>query len=192
VVAELLGALELVIADPLLQQLLLALLDDRLGQLQRLLRVELALLQQHAEVGEDGRRLPRRGRGLLEARDGVGRAQDLLRRLCGELGGALVVALVHQVVELLHEELLGAGQVVTHGHLDSEREVVELLAHVRHEVGLVDGDAQHLSLAVDTHDATRGLVRSGHEDGLRRDTVHVHEGSRLEVVQVQVAEIVTM
>mmetsp|Transcript_24111 Transcript_24111/g.48995 ORF Transcript_24111/g.48995 Transcript_24111/m.48995 type:complete len:275 (+) Transcript_24111:3326-4150(+) len=109
VVAELLGALELVLPDPLLQELLLALLDNGLGQLQRLLRVEFTLLQKHAKVGEDGRRLPGRGRGLLEALNRVGRPQGLLWRLCGELSGALVVALVHQVVELLHEELLGAG-----------------------------------------------------------------------------------
>mmetsp|Transcript_8175 Transcript_8175/g.16155 ORF Transcript_8175/g.16155 Transcript_8175/m.16155 type:complete len:272 (+) Transcript_8175:3019-3834(+) len=44
-VAQLLGALELVLRGPLLQQLVLALLDDRLGELDRLPRVELALLE---------------------------------------------------------------------------------------------------------------------------------------------------
>ena len=188
-VAELLGALKLVLTDPLLEQLLLALLDDGLSELERLHRVELALLEQHAEVGEDGRRATwRRGRGL-EARDRVGRAQNLLRRVGRQLGCILVVALLHQSGELLDEELLSPRQVAARGDAERELEVGELLADVGHKVGLIDGHAEHLALAVHAHDAAGRVVRRRHEDRLARDSVHVDELARLEVVQVQVAEL---
>ena len=59
------------LTDPLLQELLFALLDHRLGELKRLGRVELAFLQQHAEIGQDGRRLSGLRRRGLEAGDGI-------------------------------------------------------------------------------------------------------------------------
>ena len=85
--------------------------------------------------------------------------------------------------------LLCAGEVVLHGEADREREVVQLLAHVGHEIRLVDRHAQHLALPVDADDAARGLVRRRHEDRLGGDAVHIDQRRGLEVVDVQVAEL---
>lgn len=49
-VAELLGALQLVLLEPLFQELLLALLQDGTRQLHRLLPVQLARLEEHPKV----------------------------------------------------------------------------------------------------------------------------------------------
>lgn len=45
----------------------------------------------------------------------------------------------------------------------------------------------YLSFPVDADDAGGGLVGRGDEDGLAADAVHVDAGSRLQVVQVDVA-----
>jgi len=55
---------------------------------------------------------------------------------------------VHQLVELLPEELLGAGEVVPDGELEREGVVVELLADVGHDVRLVHRHAEHLRVAM--------------------------------------------
>ena len=69
----------LVLLEPLLQQLLASLLEHRSAQLQGLKLVELALVQEDAEVLEQGRGLALLGRDTLEAPDGVGGAQDALQ-----------------------------------------------------------------------------------------------------------------
>ena len=71
-VAELLGALELVVLEPLLHELGAALLEDGLGQLDTLLLVEFAGLEEGGEVLEDGLGAAGLGGDLLEAGDGGG------------------------------------------------------------------------------------------------------------------------
>mmetsp|Transcript_20370 Transcript_20370/g.72036 ORF Transcript_20370/g.72036 Transcript_20370/m.72036 type:complete len:1359 (-) Transcript_20370:1324-5400(-) len=91
-VAQHLAALHLVLAQPLLHQLRLALLQRRPRQLHALNLVQLALLHQRREVLEHRRLLARRRRQALEARDGLRVAQRVAGRLGRDLGGALVVA----------------------------------------------------------------------------------------------------
>mmetsp|Transcript_6965 Transcript_6965/g.21992 ORF Transcript_6965/g.21992 Transcript_6965/m.21992 type:complete len:406 (+) Transcript_6965:2970-4187(+) len=110
-VAELLRALELVLLQPLLQQLLLALLQHGLGELERLELVQLALLKQAAKVGEDRRGLALHRRRVLEALDGLRGAQRAGGRVGGDLGRAPVVTLREQLLKLVHDQVLGAGQV---------------------------------------------------------------------------------
>ena len=64
-----------------LDQLLAALLQHRPAQLQRLELVQLALVEQDAEVLEQGRRDARLGRDLLELGDGLRSSQDALWRV---------------------------------------------------------------------------------------------------------------
>ena len=61
-VAELLGTLELVLGQPLLEELRAALRDDGLGKFHRLQGIELASLKKEVEVLEDGLGLARLSR----------------------------------------------------------------------------------------------------------------------------------
>ena len=72
-------ATNLVFFQPLLQQLFAALLQHRAAQLQWLILVELALVQQDAKVLQQRRRGARSGRHLLESLDGLRGAQDSLQ-----------------------------------------------------------------------------------------------------------------
>ena len=68
----------LVLLQPLLKQLLAALLEDRTRKFNRLQPVELALLEENTEVLEDGRETARRSRRLLERLDDLRGAEDAL------------------------------------------------------------------------------------------------------------------
>lgn len=46
---------------------------------------------------------------------------------------------------------------------------------------------KYLSLPVDANDARSGLMRSGDEDGLPTDPVHINAGASFKVIQVDVA-----
>ena len=69
----------LVLFEPLLDELLLALGEHGPAQLQGLVLVQLAALQQDAKVLQKGRGLSRRGGHMLEALDGLGGPQNALR-----------------------------------------------------------------------------------------------------------------
>ena len=62
---------DLILLEPLLQQLLASLLEHGPAQLQGLKLVELALVQEDAEVLEQGRGLAGLGRDTLELPDGL-------------------------------------------------------------------------------------------------------------------------
>ena len=68
----------LVFLEPLLEELLAALLEHRAAQLQGLVLVELALVQQDPKVLEQGRRLARLSGHLLEPLDGLRCPQNAL------------------------------------------------------------------------------------------------------------------
>lgn len=70
----------LVFFQPLLQELLSSLLEDRPAKLKGLKLVELALVQQDAKVLQQRGGLARLSRNTLEAADGVWGSQDTLRR----------------------------------------------------------------------------------------------------------------
>ena len=69
----------LVCSQPLLHQLFVALLQCRAAQLQRLICVELALVQQDAKVQQQWRHGAWCWRQLLESLDGLRDAQDSLQ-----------------------------------------------------------------------------------------------------------------
>ena len=62
---------DLILLEPLLQQLLASLLEHGPAQLQRLKLVELALVQEDAKILEKGRGLAGLGRDPLELPDGL-------------------------------------------------------------------------------------------------------------------------
>lgn len=55
---------------------------------------------------------------------------------------------------------------------------------IRHNVGLVQADAENLSLLVDSNDTASQFVLCRSKDGVSRDTVHVKTLSSLQVVQM--------
>lgn len=77
-IAKLFTALKLILFEPLLKQLLPALLQDWSAQLQRLVLVELPLFQKDAKILQQRRRLAWLGRHALEALDGLWSSQDTL------------------------------------------------------------------------------------------------------------------
>mmetsp|Transcript_98646 Transcript_98646/g.299391 ORF Transcript_98646/g.299391 Transcript_98646/m.299391 type:complete len:702 (-) Transcript_98646:1272-3377(-) len=86
-VPQLLGALKLVLLQPLLHELPAVLLHHRPRELDGLQGVQLAVFQQRGEVVQDGRRLPRRCLHALELLDGLGRPEDAALALrCDERG----------------------------------------------------------------------------------------------------------
>jgi len=186
-VAELLRALELVLLEPLLDHLRTLLLQHELAELESLGLIQLARLQQRAEVLQQRTRLPRLHGNVLELLDRRLRAQRLPRAR-RERRRALDVAHPQKVVELPLEEIRGAGEVGAPRQPDAEINVVQVGAHVRHDGVLVDGEGEHLALAVDAEDATSG-ERRGDKDRVGRDAVHVDARSRLDVVKVDVAEL---
>jgi hypothetical protein len=91
-VTKLLATCQLVLLEPLLEELLAALLENRARKLKRLEVVELALLEQDAEVLQNGRQATRGRRCLLERLDDRRSAQDAPRRVGGNLGGLAELA----------------------------------------------------------------------------------------------------
>uniref|UniRef100_A0A8W7PT82 Uncharacterized protein n=1 Tax=Anopheles coluzzii TaxID=1518534 RepID=A0A8W7PT82_ANOCL len=172
-IAELLAALELLLLQPLLAQLLAALRQHRAAQFERFVLVQLALIEQNAEVLQQRRRVRARlGRHLLELLDRLRRAQDALRRDRRHLGRLRKLAVLEQLVKLAHEQILRAGQIVAHRHAQRQVRVLQHRVDVRDDLLLVDRHRQHLALAVNADDAAARFVRRGHKDRVARDAVH--------------------
>lgn len=129
-----------------------------------------------------------RGR-LLEALDGLRGAQRAGGRVGGNLGRAAVVARREQLLELVRDEVLGAGQAGARGERERERQVLELADDVGHDGRLLERDGEDLPLAVDANQPARRRVVGRDEDGLGGDAIHVDHRAALEVVHVAVAEL---
>lgn len=164
-----------------------ALNEDGARELKRLVLVELAALEEDAEVLEDRAELARLDGNALERVDGLGRAEDAPRRVGGDLGRLGEGAAREELGELARVEVVRAGEVGAAGEADGEVGVVEGAEDVGDDGVVVDGDGEDLALAVDSDDTARRLVRARHEHGLAGDAVHVDARSRLEVVEVDEA-----
>mmetsp|Transcript_3295 Transcript_3295/g.10326 ORF Transcript_3295/g.10326 Transcript_3295/m.10326 type:complete len:1450 (+) Transcript_3295:864-5213(+) len=185
-VAQLLAALQLVLLQPLDQQLRAPLRQHRLGQLHALVPVQRARLQQHREELHQRQRLTRLLRQLLEPLDRVRRAQHALGRLRCQLRRALHVALRQQLVELRRVQLLRAAQVQPPRQLQRQRVVTQRVHHERHQLGLVQRHAQHLARARrHAQHPVRTRARARHEHRLRAQTLAVDGRARVQVEHEQ-------
>lgn len=128
---------DLVLLEPLLEELLPALGEDGACELERLDLVELSLLEEDAEVLEDGREDAGLGRHRLELLDGLGRAQDAAGRVGRDLGRLAELPRLEEAVVLLDVEVVGAGKVGARGELDGEVGVVEGLCGTHNECSAV-------------------------------------------------------
>mmetsp|Transcript_27593 Transcript_27593/g.79608 ORF Transcript_27593/g.79608 Transcript_27593/m.79608 type:complete len:1497 (-) Transcript_27593:110-4600(-) len=188
-VAELLGALELVVLEPLLHELGPALLEDGLGELDGLLLVELAGLEEGGEVLEDGLGAAGLGGDLLEARDGGGGAEGRAGR-GDELGGLDDLAGPDEALELGGVQILGAGKAEAAGDLDGKVVVAEGGGDVGDEGRAVELDADDLAGADgDAEDGPGGILPTGDEDGLLGDLGPVHGLAGVDVEHVDVAHL---
>lgn len=77
-VAELFGAFEFVLLEPFLEELFAALLEDGTGELERFVSVEFALLEEDAEVLENGGESAGLDGDLLELLDRLRRSENAL------------------------------------------------------------------------------------------------------------------
>mmetsp|Transcript_743 Transcript_743/g.1768 ORF Transcript_743/g.1768 Transcript_743/m.1768 type:complete len:258 (-) Transcript_743:1251-2024(-) len=91
-VAQLLGALQTILFEPLFDELPSLLLHHGADQLHRLESVQFAVLEQGREVVQDWGRLAWHGRHALELLDRLRGSQDTALALCRNQGGSLVVA----------------------------------------------------------------------------------------------------
>ncbi|PNY29194.1 Uncharacterized protein TCAP_00893 [Tolypocladium capitatum] len=186
-VTQLLRAIQLAFLEPLLQQVLSVLLEDGLGELDGLVSVQHTLVEKHAEVLQSKGHLARLHGESLELLDRLGCSEEAPGGVGGDLGGLHVVTRVKQLVELLRIKAVRTRQSGSRGQLDGNLRVGGVLEEVGDDGRVVDGDKEHLTLAVDTHKARRVAVGAAGEDGLARDSVHEDEGAGLEVVQVNEA-----
>ena len=85
------------------------------------------------------------------------------------------------------EEIL-SGDIGSGSQLDGHVEVIQFVANVRDYVVLINGDGQHLTLPVNSDDATGGRLWGGNEDGLGADAVHVDELAGSDIEDVDVSE----
>mmetsp|Transcript_25740 Transcript_25740/g.76640 ORF Transcript_25740/g.76640 Transcript_25740/m.76640 type:complete len:1065 (+) Transcript_25740:1273-4467(+) len=161
-VAELLGALQLVVLEPLLDELAALLLHHRPDELNGLLRVQLAVLEQGGEVMEDRGRLARHDLHGLEHLDGLRRPERAALALRRDGGRAPVVAGGEALGELPLEELVGAREAKAlrqgEGDLLAVGELHEVVHDVAHDRGLVHGDADDLTLAIHAEGAASLLA----------------------------------
>mmetsp|Transcript_88548 Transcript_88548/g.255375 ORF Transcript_88548/g.255375 Transcript_88548/m.255375 type:complete len:341 (-) Transcript_88548:1135-2157(-) len=159
-VTELLSALELVFLQPLLDELPALLLHHGADQLDGFQAVELAaMLQQHREVGQDGRGLAGRAGDALELVDDLRRAEDAALALRCDGGGVLVVPRGEVPGELLLEELVRACQAEAAGQGEGDvlpvGQVHQFVRYVVHDGLLVHLHRRDGALAVD-EDAAAG------------------------------------
>jgi hypothetical protein len=115
----------LVLLKPLFQQWLLALLNDWPSQLQRLVSVQIPLLQQNTKVLQDRRQCPRGIRSLFERLDSLLSPENTSGRVGGDLGGFRVLAVLDVGRVLLLDDVVGSRQTGSGGELDGEFGVVQ-------------------------------------------------------------------
>lgn len=94
---------------------------------------------------------------------------------------------MEELLILLQVQVIRAWEVCAAGHLDSKLGIVQHIEDIRNDRLLVDVDAEHLSLLVDTNNSVGCLVFGSDEDGLPADTVHVKACPAFKVVQVDEA-----
>ena len=186
-VTKLLGAVQLVLLEPLLQEVFSVLLQNWLCKFDRLVAVQSTLVEEHTEVLQGVGHLTRLGGQTLELLDGVSSTQEAARGVCGNLGSLSIVASVEELLELSGVQVIGTGETSARSELDGDFGVGRIIEEVRNNVSFVNGDKEDLTLAVDTH-KTRGVVVSASsEDGLAGNSVHEDESSGLKVVKVNKA-----
>jgi len=109
-VAELLGALDLVLGHPRVEKLLLVLREHQSGELDALHLVEDAALQADAEILQERRRGSRLLGDRLEPRDRLGVTEDTLGGVSGALSGTLDVPGGEELLKLGLDEDSAPGR----------------------------------------------------------------------------------
>ena len=188
-VAELLGALDLVLGHPRVEKLLLVLREHQSGELDALHLVEDAALQADAEILQERRRGSRLLGDRLEPRDRLGVTEDTLGGVSGALSGTLDVPGGEELLKLGLDEGLGAWEAAADRHLEREAHVVELPGDERHDRGLVEVQQQHLTAAVHRVDTARGRGVAREEDRVVAHLVAVDGRRRLQVVDEEEAHL---
>lgn len=188
-VSQALRAGDLVLLHPLLDDGGLALLQDDLAELDRLDLVQATNLHDRANVGHERRLLAGLRGHLLQLADRVLVTDQRRGRLVGHVRGGLDVALLHEGAELLHEDVVGAGQVQAGGQLQSHRHVLQRVHHEGNQVRLHQRHLQNGALAGRQTDHAAGGHLGGEEDGLGRDARASQQGAGHDVEHVHEAHL---
>ncbi|CAI6082879.1 unnamed protein product [Clonostachys chloroleuca] len=183
-ITELLRAIQLLLLEPLLKQVLAVLGQNRLGKLDRLVRIQSTLVEKHTEVLQGESHLSRLSLELLELLNSLGGSEETARRVCCNLGGFAVVTSVEELVELSGVEVVGAGKASTRCHLDGDFAVGRILKEIGDRIRVINSNKQDLTLTVDTHQSSRSVIGTRGEYGFARDTVHEDTGSSLQVIEM--------
>mmetsp|Transcript_45208 Transcript_45208/g.105420 ORF Transcript_45208/g.105420 Transcript_45208/m.105420 type:complete len:340 (+) Transcript_45208:3287-4306(+) len=156
-VSQLLRAFQLVLLQPLLNQLLPALLHHRPDQLHRLKGVQLVMLEERGEVMQNWRGLARRSLHALELLNRLRSSQEPAFALGSNQGRTFVVTRREKLVELPLEQLVCAWEAKTSGQHEGDvlsiRNLHKLIHDVVHDCSFVHLGRHNSSSFVHEDDA---------------------------------------
>mmetsp|Transcript_15000 Transcript_15000/g.32474 ORF Transcript_15000/g.32474 Transcript_15000/m.32474 type:complete len:358 (+) Transcript_15000:3542-4615(+) len=143
-ITQRLGAMKLIILQPLLHQLRPSLLQHRLGQLNTLLLIQLDILQQGREVLKHGLRSTRLCRNLLESRNRLRSPQ------CRATIGHKNSRFLHlpgrdETFKLGSVQVLSSRKTQSSSHLNGQIIVPQRIDNVRNQILPIQANTKHLS-----------------------------------------------
>ena len=115
----------LVLLEPLFQQLILVLHNHRTRQLERLVLVQRTPFEKDTKVLQDRLDRARYLRQTLKHLDCLRCAQDTAGRGSSDFGSLGVLLVLHVHLELVLNDVIGAGETATGSEADGEFGVVE-------------------------------------------------------------------
>ena len=183
-VSQTLGAGDLVLLHPLLDDGGLALLQNDLAELDRLNLVQAANLHNRTNVGHEGRLLAGLRGHLLQLADGVLVTDQRSGRLVGHLRSALDVTLLQEGAELLHEDVISTGQVQARSQLQRHGHVLQRVHHEGNQVRLHQRHLQDGALTSRETNHTSSGHLGGEENRLGRDARAGQQGAGHDVEHV--------
>lgn len=191
-ISKFFGALQLVLVQPVLKQILVSLLQHWLGQFDGLDSVQLTLLQESLEVHQDWLSLSLLLWQLLELVDGI-HSSESLAGVGGNLGSSLVVSLGQQGVELLGEQFTSTSKTVSsaqfHGDFGRVTQMSALGGDVRNQVISININTKNLSLSVDTNNTVSLGVSGGHKHGVVTNSVSENQTAAGDLKQEQITKL---
>lgn len=194
-ITEFFGTFQFLFFEPLFEQILAVLCEDRSGKFKRLMTVQGTLVEENAKILKNRRELTRLHRNMLESFDGIWSAKNSLSLLisfegtypwgvCSDFSCLTVILRSKQLTELLQIQIIRSREICATRKFDSQSGITEGIENVRDDVLFRDTDTKDLTFTIDANDSTRGFVICSDEDCLAGNAVHVNANACFEIVKV--------
>mmetsp|Transcript_31171 Transcript_31171/g.51961 ORF Transcript_31171/g.51961 Transcript_31171/m.51961 type:complete len:284 (+) Transcript_31171:3794-4645(+) len=188
-ISKSLGALKLVVLQPLLHQRKTLLLQNRLGDFDTLLFVKTAAFQQCREILQDRRNLVGLRRNLLESGNS-GRCSQGISRGSNNLSGLCNLSGTDEAFEFGSEQVFSSWQIQSTRHFQSQVGISQCLNDVGDDRGMIELETQHLSRADgNTKHGTSRILRTRHKDSFIGDLGAVKALSSVKVEHENIAHL---